>query len=123
MMTGVVNAALEATIRLTVQGASAQTHEIEAVIDTGFSGFLTLPPRLITLLRAAWLGRQPGLLADGSIQVFDIYATTVVWDGQPRAVEIEAVDAQPLIGMALIHGCDLRIHVANGGSVTIETVP
>ncbi|MBA2450995.1 MAG: hypothetical protein H0V51_23525 [Chloroflexi bacterium] len=49
-----VNAALEATIRLTVEGASGQAHEVEAVVDTGFSGFLTLPPTLITLLRAAF---------------------------------------------------------------------
>jgi hypothetical protein len=38
MMTSVVNAALKATIRLTVQGASGQAHEIEAGVDTGFSG-------------------------------------------------------------------------------------
>ena len=120
MMTGVVNAALEATIRLAVQGPSGQAHQIEAVIDTGFSGFLTLPPALVTALRAAWLGRQPGLLADGSVQIFDVYATTVLWDGQPRTVETEGVDAQPLIGMALLQGCDLRIQVANGGRVTIE---
>jgi len=122
-MTGVVNAALEATIRLTVQGARGRAYEVEAVIDTGFSGFLTLPPTLITLLGAAWVGRQPGLLADGSVQIFDVYATTVLWDGQPRTVETEVVDAQPLIGMALLQGCDLWIRVANGGSVTIETMP
>jgi len=120
MMTGVVNAALEATVRLTVQGASGEPHEIEAVIDTGFSGFLTAPPALITALRAPWLGRQPGLLADGSVEIFDVYATMVLWDGQPRTVETEVVDAQPLIGMALMQGCDLRIQVVNGGRVNIE---
>jgi clan AA aspartic protease len=121
MITGVVNADLEATIRLTMQAVGGQPHEIEAVIDTGFSGFLTLPPALITALRATWLSRQPGLLADGNVHIFDVHATTVLWDGQPRTVETEVVDAQPLVGMALLEGCDLWIHMADGGKVTIET--
>ncbi len=39
MMTGVVNANREATIRLVVIGPSGQQQEIEAIIDTGFTGF------------------------------------------------------------------------------------
>ncbi len=122
MITGAVNATLEATIRLAVQSAGGQAHEIEAVIDTGFSGFLTLPPALIAALRLPWLGRQHGMLADGSLHIFDVCATTVLWDGQLQTVETEVVDAQPLVGMALMQGYDLRIHVANGGRVTIEAM-
>ena len=40
MIHGVVNAAYEAVIPLTVQGPAGQTRDIEAVIDTGFTGFL-----------------------------------------------------------------------------------
>jgi clan AA aspartic protease len=122
VIAGVVNAALEATVRLTIQAASGQAHEVEAVVDTGFSGYLTLPPTVIAALQAVWLARQPGILADGGVHIFDVYATTILWDGQPRTVETEVVDAQPLIGMALMQDCNLRIHVAHGGSVTIEAV-
>jgi clan AA aspartic protease len=123
MIAGVVNAALEATIRLTVAGASGEVHEIEAVIDTGLSGFLTLPSTLIAALEWPLLGRQQGLLADGNLHVLDIYAVPVIWDGRPRTVETEAVDAQPLIGMSLLLGSERRIQVANGGMVTIEAMP
>jgi hypothetical protein len=47
MMTGLVNADLEPRLLLTVRAASGQRHEVEAVIDTGFNDFLTLPPALI----------------------------------------------------------------------------
>jgi hypothetical protein len=44
MISGVVTAYRQAIIRLTVHGPEGQKQEIEAVIDTGFDGTLTLPP-------------------------------------------------------------------------------
>jgi clan AA aspartic protease len=123
MMTGVVNAALEATIRVTALDRSGQPREFEAVVDTGFSGSLTLPPALIAALALPWLCRQQGLLADGQIHIFDVYTATIIWDGQPRTVEVEAVDAQPLLGMDVMRGHELRIHVVAGGTVSIGPAP
>ena len=62
MIEGVVNAAREAAIALTVRGPAGRTLNIEAIIDTGFGGFLTLPPVLVAELglslegvgRATW---------------------------------------------------------------------
>ena len=59
MITGVVNANREATIRLVAIGPSGQQQEIEAIIDTGFTGFLTLLPVLVAALELSWLCRQP----------------------------------------------------------------
>jgi predicted aspartyl protease len=65
MIAGMVNANREAAIRLLVRGPQGHQQEIEAIIDTGFTGFLTLLPILVTTLGLAWLCRQPGILADG----------------------------------------------------------
>jgi clan AA aspartic protease len=123
MVTRVVNAALEATLRIVVLDTRGQPSEIETVVDTGFSGFLTLPPPLIAALALPWLCRQLGVLADGQVHIFDVYNATIIWDGQPRTVEVEAVDAQPLLGMALLRGHDLRVQVVPGGPVCIVVVP
>ena len=123
MMTGAVNPELEALLQLTVRDAGGQPRSVPAVIDTGFNGFLTLPPTLIATLGLPWLCRQEGQLADGSVQAFDVYVATVDWDGQPRSVEVDAAEAQPLIGMGLMQGSELRIQVRPGGSVTIEGMP
>jgi clan AA aspartic protease len=96
---------------------------VETVVDTGFNGYLTLPPALIGVLGLPWLCRQQGQLADGSLLPFDVYVATVDWHGQPRAVEVEAADAQPLLGMALLQGSELRIQVMPGGAVTITPLP
>ena len=50
MITGVVNANHEATVPLVVHDAHGQQQTIEAVIDTGFTGSLTLPSTLIAVL-------------------------------------------------------------------------
>jgi len=78
MITGIVTADREALIRLTVRGPTGQERRLEAVIDTGFDGWLTLPPTLIAQLGLPWRRRGRALLADGSESVFDIYEATVV---------------------------------------------
>ena len=50
MITGAVNARLDACIPLFVEDGSGQTHPLEAVIDTGFSGFLAPSRRPASLL-------------------------------------------------------------------------
>jgi clan AA aspartic protease len=123
MMTGTVNADLEALLRLVVRDGLDQPHVVEAVLDTGFNGFLTLPPPLIARFGLAWLCRQQGELADGSIQVFDVYVAAVDYDGQRRSVEVDATDGQSLIGMALMNGSELRIEIRPGGVVTLRALP
>jgi clan AA aspartic protease len=123
MIIGVVNAYREATIRSIVQDANGQGHDIEAVIDTGFTGFLTLPPALITVLGLSWRGYASAVLGDGSLQQFDVYAATVIWDGHPRMVEIDAAATDPLVGMGLLYGHEVRIQAIDGGAVTIEALP
>jgi clan AA aspartic protease len=123
MMTGIVNADLEPLLGMVVRDVGGQPHAVEVVIDTGFNGFLTLPPAQIAALGLPWLCRQQGLLADGSVQAFDVHVATVEWHGRPRSVEVEVADAQPLLGMALMQGSELRIRVAPGGPVNIAESP
>lgn len=123
MITGIVNANREATIRLMALGPQGHQQDMEAIIDTGFTGFLTLPPALLGALGLSWLCRQAGMLADGRVEYFDVYLATVIWDGKPRTVGVEAADTEPLVGMGLLDHHALRIDVLNGGVVTITALP
>lgn len=120
MIAGVVNARPLATVRLPVRGPRGQDQVIEAIVDTGFTGALTLPPGVIASLGLPWRTRGSAVLANGSIDQFDIHAGTVIWDGVPRSILVEAADTNPLVGMRLIHGHDLRIRAIQGGAVEIE---
>jgi predicted aspartyl protease len=123
MITGMVNAPCEALIPLRVQDANGHEHAIEAVIDTGYTGGLTLPPVLITTLGLTWRGYASAVLGDGNLQQFEVYAATVIRDGQARVVEIDAADTDPLVGMGLLYGYEVRIQAIDGGAVTIEALP
>ena len=63
------------------------------------------------------------MLADGRVEYFDVYIATVLWDSQPRPVEVEAADTEPLVGMSLLEHHALRIDILNGGIVTITALP
>ena len=123
MITGTVNADIEAVIQLVVVGPNRQQRTVDGVIDTGFSGDLTLPTAVIASLGLTWLGREPGILADGSTDLFDVYSAVVLWDGQPRAIEVEAANTQPLAGMNLLHRHSLHMEVVTGGPVQISSLP
>ena len=120
MIEGVVNANLEAVVTLPLQDPSGRTREFEAVVDTGFNGYLTLPTLLMEDLELPVVGDGEAVLADGSEAVFDVYGVTVLWDGQPIYVETGAVGVDPLVGMALLDGHNLNIDVENGGRVLIQ---
>lgn len=122
MIEGVVNAAYEAVITLAVQGLTEQPREIEAVIDTGFTGFLTVTPALATELGLTLEGTGRATLADGSEVTFDLYEVALLWDGQLRYVLADEADTTPLVGMRLLDGCDLSIRVGSGGPVVIRAV-
>jgi clan AA aspartic protease len=123
MITGIVTADREAIVRLVVRGPSGSEEVVEAVIDTGFDGSLSLPPSLIASLQLPWRRRGKALLADGSESVFDIHEGVVLWDGLPVRVAIDAADMVPLIGMSLLDGFELTVQVRSNGRVTIEALP
>ncbi len=123
MIVGVVSADREAILRLTVRGPAGDEEEVEAVIDTGFDGWLSLPPDLIARLGLAWQRRGRALLADGSESVFDIHEGAILWEGQPRRIAVDSADMVPLVGMSLLEGYELNIQVRPAGRVEIRALP
>ena len=120
MIEGTVNANLEAIVTLHLLGPAGQARGVDAVVDTGFNGYLILPPMLVADLGLPVVGDGEAVLADGSEAAFDVYGVTALWDGQPRYVETGAVGVFPLVGMAMMDSYDLRIEVVDGGHVVIQ---
>ncbi len=120
MIEGFVNANHEAVVSLSLQGPEGQSREVEAVIDTGYSGYLTLPPSLVAELGLPYVFSSSATLADDTEVAFPVHRVTALWDGRQRHFETDAVGTTPLIGMALLDGHDLSVQVRDGGRVVIE---
>jgi len=122
-MTGEVNTAGEAVVHLKVRNSSGGREVVEAVVDTGFTGFLTLPQAVVGSLSLPLLGSTPATLADGTTAALEVCEALVVWQGRQRPVECLVTGGAPLLGMALLRGSELRIRVITGGDVWIEEIP
>ena len=122
MIAGEVNADLEPTIPMVIRGANGEERQISAVIDTGFTGFLTLPSAMVTVLDLEWLNLEDALLGDGSVHSFDVYRAIVIWDREAREVEVNLTETGPLIGMAMLFRHALHIEAVIGGLVRIVSL-
>jgi clan AA aspartic protease len=120
VITGSVNAYRDAVIRLTLLGTQGQTQEIDAVIDTGFNGSLTLPQATIDALELNWRSRGSSILANDQVDACDIYTAVVLWDGQKRPLLVEATESDPLVGMRLMAGYRIVIENIDGGPVVLD---
>jgi clan AA aspartic protease len=110
----------EARIRLTIRGPRARTEQIEPVIDTGFTSWLTLPRALIAGPRLPWQSSVRAFLADGSERLFDVYLATLIWDRRVLSINVYEADSDPLVGMSLLDGHELNMKVRANGNVTIK---
>jgi len=122
LIAGVVTAEREAVLVVTLQGADGRRHTVSAVVDTGFSGFLTLPPALLAALGSPQIGVGRALLANGAEELFTLYEATVIWDGEPTTLEVDAADTTALIGMSLLEGYTLTVQVTPSGMVTVQAI-
>ena len=122
MITGKITTNREAIIELEVIGLNQSREKVEAFIDTGFNGYLTLPNDLINYLKLQRAGSRHVTLGDGNVVVVDVYLAMVLWHGQQREVLALQADGGPLIGMSLLYGSRLELEVINNGAVTIESL-
>lgn len=122
MIVGRVNSDREAIVSLVVKGSQGQTRQVEAVIDTGFTGLLTLPPDLIAELDLPLRAQGRAVLGDGREITFDMFKAHVIWDGRPYRIDVDSADTVPLVGMGLLENQELCIQVVLGGSVAIRAL-
>ena len=120
MIEGRVNARYEAIVISPYMARPGRPREIQAVVDTGYNGFLTLPQTLVAELELPFATVGYAFLANGQQANFDVHNVTALWDGRPRNIDADITGVTPLIGMALLDSHNLTIDVERGGRVAIR---
>lgn len=122
MITGFVNVEFEPIIPLSIRCTDGKVFTQDAIVDTGFNGWLSLPPDLIAELNLKWKRRGRAILGDGSECVFNVYEAVVVWDETLPTIPVDEADSDPLVGMSLMEGYQLTMQVFEGGRVELRKV-
>ena len=122
MIQGHVNAGLEPMLRLNLIAPDGGRTEVEAVLDTGFDGFLSLHSQVIASLQFPLIGVRDYELGDGSLISFNVHEARIVWDGAAQLVPALDSDGDQLVGTALLRDHSTYIEFRTGGIVRIESL-
>jgi clan AA aspartic protease len=95
---------------------------IEFVVDTGFTEDLTLPPEAVAALGLPFAYELTVNLANDTDTLVPVHSAVIAWQGNERDTRVFATGRRPLLGMALLDGCELLVQVAENGLVTVETL-
>lgn len=111
---------LEAWVSVHVVDSLGEPRQVEVIVDTGFTGWLTLPESDIRRMGLAYAGHRYSITASGNAERFEYYRTSALWHGRPLTVEVFQSTDQPLLGMELLEGSRVTMDAWDGGRVTIE---
>ena len=113
-MTGVVDEQLRAWIRVPVSASqSGSREELQAWIDTGFNGALTIPRAQIASLGLQHRSSLDAVLADGRTVTVETFVCVLDWFGNTYQSQVVASDgAHPLLGTQLLAGRRLTVDYA-----------
>ncbi len=93
---------------------------LEFVLDTGFTGYLTLPPAVVAALNLPFLHRMPANLADDSMVDIPVHVAIIRWNGVQTTVRVLATGRRPLLGTALLDDKELVAQFRDGGLATVD---
>ena len=120
MIRGRVNENQQALVAIDIIDSVGRSSSVEAILDTGFTGYLTMPTESIDQLGLLSVGQRTFELANGDLFEFEAYLAAVLWHGRPRDVLVLKSDSAPLLGMTLLWESRITIDALVDGEVTIE---
>lgn len=123
MITGTVTEDRVIVIPLEVIASDQSPIGLEAVVDTGFNGYLTLPSETLKRLKASSVGTRRAELGDGKIVELDVSLVKIKWQEAEREVLALQAEATPLVGMSLLWGNRVTLDAQKNGTITIEAIP
>jgi clan AA aspartic protease len=113
---------LQAVVPVTFRLPGQPDLSIEFVVDTGFSGQLTLPPAAVVALGLPFSYDEIITLANDVDDTAPIHIATILWDGDEIEVRVFATGRRPLLGTALLAGSEFVAQFIQGGLVTVDSI-
>jgi clan AA aspartic protease len=120
MIRGTVTVGREPVVRLLVRAPNGPEMEVRAVVDTGFTGLLSVSMATAAALGLPYDTGTRYVMADGTELMADVFVAEVEWTDDWRPVRVSVFGDEALLGMRLMAGHKLEVTVVPGGAVTIR---
>jgi len=95
---------------------------VDAILDTGFTGALSLPRSTIQSLGLKSPSIGKAVLAGNRIGTFKVYNATVMLENRPKKVTVYEIDGMPLLGTKLLVDHSLAARLQVGGRVENQSL-
>jgi len=119
MINATIDQYLSIRVRLEFIGNNGANVSYDALFDTGFSEYFSLPRHLIDVLGYTETDREIMILGDGTQREISIYEGHIIWDGQEQNAAIHCLDDDALVGMRQIENYLVTIPVRVGETATL----
>ena len=86
MVKGFINENLEPIISIGIYFSTLNT--FDAIIDTGFNGYISIPEKIIKLTSWIFIGHDEYELADGKILKEKVYLGEIIFNGKVQKVYV-----------------------------------
>ena len=106
---------LQPRVSVSIANVNGVHQNVVFTVDTGFNGWLTLTPDVIRDLDLQRLGSRTFRLANDVEEATDLYLAFF------KSVPVIAhqIDAEPLLGAAMMNECRLTVDFWEGGQVSV----
>ena len=123
MITGRVDTDWQAIVPLVAKHREPTKPDatIDFLIDTGFTGYLSLPPDWVQKLGLRVVDVQRGMTADGRVGYFETVDVGILWHGQPQLIRAQVLD-EPLIGTRLLRSHQAHLRWVAGTTFELHRV-
>lgn len=109
-----------ALVTLEIVDTESRPCPVEVVLDTGFTGYLTLPPETVRQLGLSSVGLRTLELGSGDLTECEAYLATVSMQGALTDVLVLSSDGAPMVGMSLLRGSRIALHAIADGDNEIK---
>ncbi len=102
MHRGRVSEDQQALVTIDILDGEGHPQSVETILDTGFTGYLTLPTESIQQLGLLSVAQRTFELANGELCEFEVYLAAVTWHGRLSNALVLKSDNARLLGMAVL---------------------
>ena len=114
--------ALYPVVQVELRGRDGRSVFVDAVLDTGFTGTISIPIGVIRELGIVRRRRETFVLADGSTSESSVYDGSVRFAGSWFETDIFSTHYIPTVGMRLLYGANISFDAVPDGDIEYRSL-